>query len=308
MPPVVDRNRAREQKIERILPLINPEMPFVRREGRLDFLTDALRQETKIVDTSNVSALGYDADMLSLIEKHRDGLILDCGAGSKSDYYPNIVNVEIVAYPSTDVLAVGEYLPFAEGSFDAVMSVAVLEHVRDPFRCAAELVRVLKPGGDLLCAVPFLQPVHGYPHHYFNATPQGLRRLFEDSVTDLTLSVPDACHPVHALNWMLASWAQGLPSDTREAFLNMRISELLQPSWSMLDAPFARDLPESKRFEIACGTVLTGRKPLHTGEEKTTVPLGRKLINTSGCAFEFVFGQRARLHVGKLVRQFPYFR
>src|SRR5579875_1810209 len=152
---------ARAAKMERVKPLLRREMPHVWRDGRVDFLTDELRRETGIVDTTNVSALGYDEQMRALFEKHRDGLVLDCGAGSKSEYLPNVVNLEIVAYPSTDVLAVGEYLPFADGSVDAVMSIAVLEHVRDPFRCAAELVRVLKPGGDLLCAVPFLQPLHG---------------------------------------------------------------------------------------------------------------------------------------------------
>jgi hypothetical protein len=26
--------------------------------------------------------------------------------------------------------------------------------------------------------VPFLQPLHGYPHHYYNMTGEGLRNLF----------------------------------------------------------------------------------------------------------------------------------
>ena len=262
MVPVAEWERAREQKMERIRPLLRLSMPHVWRHGKVDFLTEELRQETRIVDTANVSSLGYDADMLAVIEKHREGLILDCGAGSQSDYYPNIVNIEIVDYPSTDVIAVGEHLPFVGGSFDAVISVAVLEHVRDPFRCAAEIVRVLKPGGDLLCSVPFLQPLHGYPHHYFNATPQGIRRLFEDGMANLVVSVPAACHPVHAVHWILSSWAQGLPAAARETFLNMRVSDLLATSpWNMLNEPFARELPTGKQLELACGTVLTAQKP-----------------------------------------------
>jgi len=40
-------------------------------------------------------------------------------------------------------------LPFEDGSFDAVLSCGVLEHVRDPAGSLAELHRVLRPGGRL---------------------------------------------------------------------------------------------------------------------------------------------------------------
>jgi hypothetical protein len=37
----------------------------------------------------------------------------------------------------------------------------------------------LKPGGELICAVPFRSLYHGYPHHYYNMTHQGLGNLFD---------------------------------------------------------------------------------------------------------------------------------
>ncbi|MGO9815434.1 MAG: class I SAM-dependent methyltransferase [Isosphaeraceae bacterium] len=48
----------------------------------------------------------------------------------------------------------GEILPFADGSFDVVVSFQVLEHVADPARCLAEAVRVLRPGGRLFMDMP----------------------------------------------------------------------------------------------------------------------------------------------------------
>jgi SAM-dependent methyltransferase len=52
------------------------------------------------------------------------------------------------------VEGVGESLPFPDASFDVVLSSNVLEHVRDPARVIAEMVRVLKPGGHLQIVVP----------------------------------------------------------------------------------------------------------------------------------------------------------
>ena len=55
--------------------------------------------------------------------------------------------------------AAGEKLPFPAGSFDLILSHEVLEHVLDDRLAAAEIARVLKPGGR---AVVFV-PNRGYP-------------------------------------------------------------------------------------------------------------------------------------------------
>lgn len=44
----------------------------------------------------------------------------------------------------------GEALPYADGAFDAVVCVDVLEHVADLDRVCAEVARVLRPGGLFL--------------------------------------------------------------------------------------------------------------------------------------------------------------
>ena len=45
-------------------------------------------------------------------------------------------------------------LPFEDGSFDAVFSHALLEHLREPASAVLELKRVLKPGGTLGLCTP----------------------------------------------------------------------------------------------------------------------------------------------------------
>jgi SAM-dependent methyltransferase len=251
---------ARAKKLDKLKPHLRTDMPFRHEDGRLDFLTRELRKETRIADTENVSANPYDEEMMRLIETHKDGLILDCGAGRRDIYFENVVNYEIVPYDSTDVIGVGEHLPFESNTFDAVFSIAVLEHVRDPFRCAAEIARVLKRGGELYCCIPFLQPLHGFPHHYFNATPQGARRLFEDLLRVDSVSVPRALHPIWALSWIVKSWSEGLDVPTRSAFMDMKVRDLMVPPEPLLAQPFASELSSDKQFELATGTVLKAVK------------------------------------------------
>jgi SAM-dependent methyltransferase len=228
---------------------------------KVNYLSETLRRETRIIDTDNISALEYDPNVIAMINRYENGLILDCGAGRRNIYYPNVLNFEIVDYDTTDVLGVGEHLPFQDNVFDAVISIAVLEHVRDPLKCASEISRVLKKGGELYCCVPFLAPLHAYPHHYFNATPQGIRRLFEDELDVKGVTVNAGTHPVWAVHWILNSWSQGLSGKTRDTFLSMRVSDFLAPPLSLVTQAFAADLSMEKQLEIACAIVITAEKP-----------------------------------------------
>lgn len=234
---------------------------YPKTEQHFDFLTPELRQAYQIIDTTDISHHEYDRYAQDVIRSFPEGLVLDCGAGSRGVNYSNVINFEIANYPSTDVLGVAEQLPFQDETFDGVLSLAVLEHVSDPFRCAAEIARVLKKGGRVYCVVPFLQPVHAYPNHFYNMTAQGLANLFTRHQLHIRDSfVPLSGVPMWSLGAILNSWARNLDEATRERFLNLRVADLLAEPIQYLEQDFVRNLPEATNFELACTTAIIAEK------------------------------------------------
>jgi SAM-dependent methyltransferase/uncharacterized protein YbaR (Trm112 family) len=115
-----------------------------------------------------------------LLELPLDTAILDLGGGDRRHPDPRVLNLEYLPYRRVDLYADGLRLPFADDSFDFIMSQAVLEHVPDPVKAVGEMKRVLKPGARLYAEFAFMQPLHAVPFHFFNITPHGAQLLFED--------------------------------------------------------------------------------------------------------------------------------
>jgi SAM-dependent methyltransferase len=211
--------------------------------------------------TVPVSDNQYGAPVLQMIRANRDKLFLDVGAGLRRTYHANVVNADIYPSVSTDVICVGEALPFADDQFDVVLSFSVMEHTKRPWDVAREMCRVLKPGGTIMVDWPFLQPVHGYPDHYFNATPAGNRSLFEASCDVTSLDIGWNHHPAIAIQWMLTAWRDGLPAEVAQKLEAMTVGTLIRDH---IDAQLERDYcvslhPDIKKA-IAAGSILTAVK------------------------------------------------
>ena len=77
-------------------------------------------------------------------------------------------------------------LEFANGSFDTVLSIQVLEHVFEPMRMFEELVRVARSGAVIVVMAPQTANLHHVPHHYQNLTrywlEEAARRVDADVV------------------------------------------------------------------------------------------------------------------------------
>lgn len=101
---------------------------------------------------------------------------LNVGAGVHT-FHKNIINLDIFPYANVDVIANAECMPFADGTFDLVICESLLEHVPRPQLIVDEMMRVLKPGGELFIVVPFIYPFHASPNDFQRWTETGLRTL-----------------------------------------------------------------------------------------------------------------------------------
>jgi SAM-dependent methyltransferase len=74
-------------------------------------------------------------------------------------------------------------LPFADGVFDAVVSLEGIEHLLSPARCLAEFCRVLRPGGRLVLTTPNVNNLQSRWHYLIGGRFSGFRPVVRRAVT-----------------------------------------------------------------------------------------------------------------------------
>jgi SAM-dependent methyltransferase len=88
-----------------------------------------------------------------------------------------LVETDVQFGPRTALICDAHDLPFADESFDGVIIQGVVQVLVDPYRCVAEIHRVLNNHGLVYAEVPFMQQVMG-SHDFARFTHLGVLRLF----------------------------------------------------------------------------------------------------------------------------------
>lgn len=185
-----------------------------------------------------------------------DALLLSIGGGPRR-IHPGLVNVNIGLFENVDVVADGCRLPYADGSVDACHCEAVLEHMEEPGRAVAEMFRVLRPGGQVFAATPFLQAFHAYPNHFQNFTLEGQRRLFQRAGFEV-LSAGACVGPTFAITDLTLEYLRVyVKSRNLSRFLRLPLAAVFR-LLLRLDRRLLRDAPAS---DLASTTFVHARKP-----------------------------------------------
>ena len=141
-------------------------------------------------------------------------------------------------------------LPFADGSFDRVITSEVLEHIQDDVTAVSELLRVLRPGGTIAATVPtwFPEKINWLLSDEYHApkVPGGHVRIY--TATELKAKLRSAganvvdshhAHALHSPYWWLKC-AVGPRNDNHP--LVKRYRKLLE--WEIVKQPKAMQLME----------------------------------------------------------------
>ena len=184
-----------------------------------------------------------------------------------------LIYSDVAIGPLTQLVCDAHDIPFPTGYFDAVMAVAVFEHVADPYRCVNEVRRVLTDDGFVYSITPFMQQVHMGRFDFTRFTYLGHRRLFR-WFTEVRSGVANAQGMV--LDWSIERFVSGFSDNARIHSVLRSLSRFLAFPFLFFDQILAR---KAGSFDAASGYYFFGRKSDHALSDRDLIKGYRGMVH-----------------------------
>lgn len=113
------------------------------------------------------------------------GKTIDIGGGKSADYISFMETSKDIDFQTFDVKFgqsidfEKDSLPSTNNSYETVLFLNVMEHIFNYQHIANEVVRITKPGGQLIGFVPFLMWYHPDHRDFFRYTHESLELIFK---------------------------------------------------------------------------------------------------------------------------------
>ena len=153
------------------------------------------------------------------------GRLLDVGCGEKpyraifAPFVAEHIGLDHVDtlhdHAAIDLYGHADAIPAEALSFDTVLCTAVLEHVEEPARAAAEMHRVLRPRGVVILTAPLFWHIHEAPRDFYRYTEYGLRYLLTKAGFEIQEMVP--------LSGFVVTFGQEMVYFLRQTWLGRRL-------------------------------------------------------------------------------------
>jgi SAM-dependent methyltransferase len=222
----------------------------------------AIEHEAQMVSLGTYYPWVHRLVLQSLLDHQ---VVIEIGAGECAVDDPCIIRTDVRWTPHIDVVCDTHNLPFKDQSADFIFSLAVFEHLRQPFVAAEEIRRVLKDGGYCYHECNFVFAYHGYPHHYFNASMQGMEQIFSRYAT-LRTGISPYQMPSFTLEMVLLTYYRRM-KDVPEAVPFRKILESIIND-NLID--YDRYFTEEDAAYVAAGTFFFGMRQDHP--KSTVIP------------------------------------
>ena len=200
---------------------------------------------------------------------HYRGTIYDLGSGESpyKDFFLQYAQQYIavdwassIHHTKADIIAdLNERLPIPSGVADTILSISVMEHLREPETMLHEAFRILTPNGSMVMQVPWQWRIHESPYDYFRYTPYGLKYLLNKAgFVDIKIEPQSGFFSMSILKFNYFTLRLIKGSRVKRLFLRA----IFTPIWYLNQkvAPHLDKLDKDWEIESS-GYFVTARKP-----------------------------------------------